>query len=191
VSSSRAILDFWFGDDTSSVQARGRRWFSSDPEFDRLCTERFLADHEAAAAGALNSWENDPRGCVALILLLDQCPCNMFRNTPRAFATDAQARDLTRHAIAARLDRKMPAIWRAFVHMPLQHSESLADQNESVRLTRELVQEHPDCAGFLKFAEAHRETTRRFGRFPHRNSILGRTSSPAEAEFLGDNSSTL
>jgi len=180
------ILEFWFGTDSVAGIETQRRWFSADPEFDRLCIERFLAAHADASEGKLDRWRRDPRSCLALVLLLDQFPRNLFRNTARAFATDVQALAVARDAVAEGRDRELIPLQRAFLYIPFEHSETLADQEESVRLTSELVREHPQCAGFLKYAEAHREVIRRFGRFPHRNPIVGRASTPAEAEYLRD-----
>jgi uncharacterized protein (DUF924 family) len=182
------ILVFWFGADPVTVQSRQQLWFSANPTFDQLCTEHFAADHEAAAAGRFENWKGHPRSCLALVLLLDQFPRNMFRRTARAFATDLQALDTARHVIASGFDRNLPAVQRAFVYFPFEHSEALADQAESVRLTAELAQENPDCSVFLKYAELHCEVIRRFGRFPHRNSVLGRASTAEETEFLRNNS---
>jgi uncharacterized protein (DUF924 family) len=180
------ILEFWFGKGSVVTAEIQRRWFSADQEFDQLCNEGFLADHAAATAGRLEGWRSDPHSCLALVLLLDQFPRNLFRNTARAFATDAQALAVARGAIAKGYDRELVPLRRVFLYMPFEHSETLADQDESVSLTRNLAQQHPECAGFLKYAEAHREVIRRFGRFPHRNALLGRASSSAEEEYLRD-----
>jgi uncharacterized protein (DUF924 family) len=181
-SSVDEILEFWFGtEDDDKTQSR---WFIPDPEFDRLCTERFIRRHEDAAGGLLDDWKTDPRSCLALVLLLDQFPRNMFRDTSRAFATDAKARDIVRHAIGAGFDRVLSAVERMFLYLPMQHSENLNDQFESVRLTRELAAEDPGMADTLKYAEQHLETIQRFGRFPARNAALGRQSTDQELAFL-------
>jgi uncharacterized protein (DUF924 family) len=178
------ILTFWFGADETERRNRNRVWFSPDPEFDQACVTGFLADHELAAAGALNAWMNQPRSCLALILLLDQFPRNMFRGTPRAFATDHEARTAARHAVEHGFDAVLPAVERSFVYLPFQHSEQLDDQLESIRLNRALADDDPNMAGYVRYAEQHMEVIRRFGRFPARNAILGRPSAPAELEFL-------
>jgi len=162
------------------------RWFFPTPEFDRLCTTRFLASYEDAAHGRLEDWKNGPRSCLALVLLLDQFPRNMFRGTARAFATDAKARELTRHAVAAGFDRELSPIMRMFLYLPLEHSENLNDQLESVRLTFALVAENRDYTEILEHAEQHLEIFRRFGRFPGRNHDLGRQSTQEEVNFLKD-----
>ena len=162
------------------------RWFFPTPEFDRLCTTRFLASYEDAAHGRLEDWKNGPRSCLALVLLLDQFPRNMFRGTARAFATDAKACELTRHAVSTGFDRELSPIMRMFLYLPLQHSENLNDQLESVRLTSELVSKDREYTKVLEHAEQHLETFRRFGRFPGRNQALGRQSTPNEVKFLKD-----
>ncbi len=176
------ILEFWFGcgNDTD----RARRWFAPDAAFDRACRNGFLADYERAAAGELDEWQATAAGALALILLLDQFPRNMFRNSARAFVTDSRALAAAKGAIARGFDRALPAEQRAFIYMPFEHSENPADQDESVRLFRALAREHPELADYVSYAEEHREIVRRFGRFPHRNGVLGRASTPEETEFL-------
>ena len=134
----------------------------------------------------LEDWKNEPRSCLALVLLLDQFPRNMFRGTARAFATDTKARELSRHAIASGFDRELSPIMRMFLYLPLEHSENLNDQLESVRLTSALVAGNPDYAEILQYAEQHLEIFRRFGRFPGRNHALGRQSTQEEMNFLKD-----
>ena len=182
-SSVDEILEFWFGAEDDDLNQAESRWFSEDPEFDRLCTERFIHRYEDAALGLLDDWKTDPRSCLALVLLLDQFPRNMFRDTPRAFATDAKARDIVRHAIGAGFDRALSAVERMFLYLPLQHSENLEDQFESVRVTRELAADDPGSDA-LKYAEQHLEIIQRFGRFPARNAALGRQSTDQELAFL-------
>jgi uncharacterized protein (DUF924 family) len=177
------ILEFWFGagDDVGG----GRRvWFVPDPAFDKACTTGFLADHELANAGGLDDWRNEPRSALALILLFDQFPRNIFRVTARAFATDHKALALAKHAVARQFDFALREIERAFVYLPFQHSEELDVQRESVRLHRQLAAQNPAMTGYLEYAERHLEVIRRFGRFPHRNAILGRSSTPDEEKFI-------
>jgi len=182
-SSVDEILEFWFGAEDDDLSQAESRWFIPNPEFDRLCTERFLDVYEDAARGLLDDWRSEPRSCLALVLLLDQFPRNMFRDTPRAFATDAKARDIARHAIGARFDRALSTAERMFLYLPFEHSENLDDQFESVRLTRALALEDPRIDA-LKYAEQHLEIIRRFGRFPARNAALGRQSTDQELAFL-------
>ncbi|HEY2524256.1 MAG TPA: DUF924 family protein [Candidatus Binataceae bacterium] len=176
------ILLFWFGD--GSDPQHERRWFVQDRAFDETCRSGFLSDHERAAAGELDGWRASAEGTLALILLLDQFPRNLFRGAPRSFATDPRALATAREAIGRGLDLALQPIRRSFVYMPFEHSENLADQEESVRLFQKLAAEHPGMAGYVTYAEQHREVIRRFGRFPYRNAVLGRTSTPAEMEYL-------
>ena len=186
-SRAESILLFWFAPEPDSDGGKIRsRWFVPNPEFDRLCKTRFLTSYEDAARGRLGDWRNEPRSCLALILLLDQFPRNMFRDTARAFATDAKARELSRHAIASGFDRDLSQIMRMFLYLPFEHSENLDDQMESVRLRCALTAEHPDQAMILKYAEEHLEIIQRFGRFPGRNHALGRQSTQEEMNFLKD-----
>jgi uncharacterized protein (DUF924 family) len=185
MSRAESVLHFWFASEAGSeVGSFLSRWFIPNPEFDRMCSERFLAIHEDAAQGRLEDWRNEPRSCLALILLLDQFPRNMFRGTARAFATDAKARELSRHAVACGYDRELSPLMRMFLYLPLEHSENLDDQRDSVRLARGLTAEDPIQAEVLKSAEEHLETIRRFGRFPGRNQALGRQSTQEEIDFL-------
>jgi uncharacterized protein (DUF924 family) len=186
-SGAEKVLLFWFADEPGSRQSMLQsRWFFPTPEFDRLCTTRFLASYEDAAHGRLEDWKNEPRTCLALVLLLDQFPRNMFRGTARAFATDAKARELTRHAIASGFDRELSPIMRMFLYLPLEHSENPNDQLESVRLNCALAAENPELVETEKYAEQHFELIQRFGRFPGRNTALGRQSTQEEVNFLKD-----
>ena len=165
------VLDFWFrGDETR------KEWFQKDVAFDAEISRRFLGLHELGAQGSLARWRDSPRDCLALIILLDQFPRNMFRGSAKAFATDSMALAAARHAVEAGYDRSMSEVERTFVYLPFEHSESLADQEESLRL----FAGNPN----YEWARRHWEIIRRFGRFPHRNAILGRESTVAEIEFL-------
>ncbi len=188
------ILTFWFGppSEPGHTQPRGR-WFEKDPAFDAECARRFLSTHEEAAAGGLQSWRDEPRGCLALLLLLDQFPRNLFRGTPRAFATDAQAREVARHALARGLDVSLPPVWRWFFYLPFEHSEDIHDQRLSVSLFEMLALRNPrdpGSTGTLEYARRHHDIIARFGRFPHRNAILGRESTPEEVAFLQEPNSS-
>ncbi len=167
------VLDFW-------RTAGPEKWFAKNDAFDAEFTHRFLAAHEAAATGALDDWAQDAPGALALVLLLDQFPRNAFRDSPRAFATDALALHTARTAIYRGFDQSTEVELRAFFYMPLMHSESLADQDDCVALSRPL----PGTT--LRFAELHRDIVRRFGRFPHRNAVLGRSTTPEEQAFLDE-----
>ena len=182
---AEGVLHFWFATEQGfKTDMFLSRWFVPTPEFDRLCTARFLTTYEDAAQGRLEDWKNQPRSCLALVLLLDQFPRNMFRGTARAFATDQKARELGRHAIACGFERELSPLMRMFLYLPLEHSENLDDQLESVRLNCALAAGNPDLAETLKYAEQHLEIIRRFGRFPGRNHALGRQSTQEEMDFL-------
>jgi uncharacterized protein (DUF924 family) len=172
VAAPKEVIAFW-------REAGADRWFKSDPAFDAEISERFLETHEAAAAGKLNDWRFSADGALALTLLLDQFPRNMFRGTPRAFASDGLALDTAKHAIGAGYDHKVAPELQTFFYMPFMHSEELAEQDRCVDLmAKEGNQEN------IKYAELHRDAIRRFGRFPHRNGILGRISTPEEIAYL-------
>jgi len=169
----QALLEFWY------APAMRKRWFASTPELDAEIRERFEPLWRRARAGELDAWLDHPDGALALVIVLDQLPLNMYRGEPEAYATAAQAVAATRRAIAAGHDRHIPLDRLAFLYLPLMHSEDLADQDLSV--------ERFTAAGLtdnLRWAEHHRDLVRRFGRFPHRNRILGRESRPEELAYL-------
>ncbi|MGH7988210.1 MAG: DUF924 family protein [Candidatus Binataceae bacterium] len=179
------ILDFWFGRDCRREFAtRSRLWFEPRSEFDRQCTWRFLGDCHQAASGLLDEWRGEARSCLALILLLDQLPRNIFRNQPRAFATDSYALAVAKDALRRAIDRRVELPERLFFYLPLEHSENLFDQRQSVELAQTAAVEYPPAADFVKHAREHLATIERFGRFLHRNAILGRASTPEEITFL-------
>ena len=167
------VLDFWF------AAANRRSWFAPTPEFDQAIRTRFGETFARVAAGELKRWENSPEGCVALCLLLDQMPRHIFRGTPRAFATDANAVAVAGRAVDRGFDRRVPPDYRNFLYMPFMHSERLADQLRAVALF-----EAAGLSEALGYAKDHLAIIRRFGRFPHRNAILGRTSTAEEVGFL-------
>ncbi len=180
---AQEVLDFWFGGEGGPGYGEFREaWFRKDPEFDRKVRARFEDLHEAAAAGLLEGWREEARSCLALVIVLDQFPRNMFRGDPRSYATDRMAQEAAEYAVDRALDRELPAFQRMFLYMPFMHSEDLEHQRRSVELFRALegVAE-ADSAGY---AVRHMEIIERFGRFPHRNEILGRQTTPEEAEFL-------
>jgi uncharacterized protein (DUF924 family) len=188
-SQAERILNFWLTPDHGVEDGFQiwSRWFVPDPHFDKLCKTLFLDSYGDAACGRLDGWKKTPRNCLALVLLLDQFPRNMFRGTARAFATDTKAREVSRHAIASGFDRELPQVMRMFLYLPFEHSEYLNDQMESVRLAVALEEEYgksPESTAIRKSAELHHETIRRFGRFPGRNQALGRQSTKEEIEFL-------
>lgn len=167
------VLAFW-------CEAGPSRWFRKDAAFDEQFRLRFLAAHEAAAAGELDHWAADGQGALALLILLDQFPRNAFRGTSRMFDTDAKAREAARQALREGFDMQVDCELRNFFYLPFVHSEALADQDLAVELTRRLGGEP------LRYAVLHREIIERFGRFPHRNAALGRTTTAEEQRFLDD-----
>jgi uncharacterized protein (DUF924 family) len=184
MSESGTLLDFWFGAPGSAERDRPRdMWFKTDPVFDETLRRRFLADCERAAAGACQPWLDEADSALALVLLLDQLPRNLFRCSPRAFASDPLARGAARHAIGRGFDRAMAPVRRWFFYLPFQHSELLADQELSLALT-ETLPDDGDKAEALDYAKRHHIVIARFGRFPHRNRVLGRTSTAEEEAFL-------
>jgi uncharacterized protein (DUF924 family) len=181
---AEALLDLWFGPPGDSAREQKRAiWFEPEEAFDALLRANFRGDHEAAAAGALGAWEDDAVPALALVLLLDQIPRNIFRGTPRAYASDALARGVAGRALDRGFDSGLPAAWRMFFYLPFEHSEDLADQCRSLDLFASLPADG-NPAENRRGARRHHEIIARFGRFPHRNAILGRRSSAAEREFL-------
>jgi uncharacterized protein (DUF924 family) len=184
---AQSVLDTWFGPPGDPDRERDREiWFKSTTEFDASLREALLADLEAGAADELRSWEALPEGALALVLLLDQIPRNIFRGTSRAYATDAAARAVANRALGQGFDRLVPPVWRLFFYMPFHHSEDIADQHRSVALFDTLPR-NPDRRGSLRrYGRPYIEVIERFGRFPHRNKILGRESTPDEIAFLAE-----
>ena len=176
MTTTQTVLRFWF------EEHGGDDWFQGGEVFDDKIRDRFLEVYEGGAAGGLDAWQGTALGCVALCLVLDQFPRNLFRGDPRSFATDAAARAVTNHAIAQGfdLDPALDADHRMFLYLPLEHSEDLADQRQCVDLVRERIGNER----YIDFAVRHLEIIERFGRFPHRNAVLGRTSTDEEIEFL-------
>lgn len=180
------VLDFWFGTDGASRD----EWFRKDPDFDALIRERFGALVEQALAGDLADWEGTADGALARVLLLDQFTRNIFRGTPRAFDGDAQALALARSMVARSADQALPPLRRVFAYLPFEHAEDHAAQRESLRLFGALAAAHPTLASYDDYARRHAVVIERFGRFPHRNAILGRASTPEEVAFLSESGSS-
>jgi uncharacterized protein (DUF924 family) len=181
---AQALLDFWFGAPGNPERYHHKQlWFRSTPEFDEAVCANFAADHDAAVAGRYADWEAEPLSCLTLVMLLDQVPRNIFRSTPRAFASDPLALATTNRALARGFEQAVPAAWRLFFYLPLEHSEVLADQQRGLELLLAL----PPVEGRRSdghMTRLHFEIIERFGRFPHRNVILGRESTPEELAFL-------
>ena len=176
------LLTIWFGRPGEADWGQPRDcWFNPDAEFDRLLAERFSDATDQAARGNLDHLAVSPQGTLALLLLLDQLPRNLYRDDPRAFASDAKALALATDAVAAGADRLVEPIQRWFFYLPFEHSENIGDQDRSVALFASLG---PDHRQGLIYAERHRAIIRRFGRFPHRNKILGRAGTAEETAFL-------
>lgn len=168
-----AVVDFW-------REAGPSMWFAKDPAFDRRFRERFATDYEAAARGALQHWLATPNGALGLLILLDQYPRNSFRGTPRMYATDSLARKVADEAIRRGHDRNVEQAMQLFVYLPFGHSEDLGDQERCVALNERLGEPS------LTHAKGHHDIIKRFGRFPHRNAILGRAPRPEETQFLAE-----
>jgi uncharacterized protein (DUF924 family) len=184
MSQANQILDFWFGKPDEADYGKPRKvWFTKNPEFDQEVRSRFLINYQQAAAGHLDDWKASPLGCLALIILLDQFPRNMFRGQPQAFATDPQSLAYAHHTVTQGFDKELLPIQRCFVYLPFEHSENLAHQRQAIELFSTL-KDYPECASGVDYAHRHFKVIERFGRFPHRNEILGRETTLEEAEFL-------
>lgn len=189
---AKDVLEFWFPADSSRANAL---WWGKNPELDAEIRERFGATLSAAKAGELDPWANTAAGRLALIIVLDQLSRNILRGDPETFAADPQARALTVAGLELGHDRELRAIERLFFYLPLEHSEVLADQQRCVELMRTLAADvaaepgvddarRAQFESFIDYALRHQQIIARFGRFPHRNAVLGRTSTPEEIEFL-------
>jgi len=179
------VLDFWFGAAGSPERGRFRgEWFRKDAAFDATIRERFLPLVEAALAGGLDTWRQSPTGALALLILLDQFPRNLFRGEARAFAGDARARAVADEMVSLGWDRVLSGVERIFVYLPFEHAETLTDQKRALTLFGLLADEQSGFDDTLDYARRHHEVIARFGRFPHRNAALGRESTAAETAWL-------
>ncbi len=174
IDSAAGVLAYWFG------AGMAERWYKRDPAFDREIRDRLLPLYRRAAAGQLDGWQDSAQGALALVILLDQVPRNLYRDDPRAFAKDAKALAITHRALERELDRELSQVERLFLYLPLEHCESLEEQQLCCELVSAL-DEDPEWHGY---AIQHRDIIARFGRFPHRNAVLGRQTTPEEADFL-------
>ena len=170
---SQEIIDFWFSEEVS------QRWFKSTPEFDRELAERFEETWEQAKNGDLDHWMQTAEGCLALVIVLDQFPLNMFRGEAKSFSTEARSLEVAAHALQQGFDDSLTARQKSFLYMPFMHSENLADQDRCLELF-----DQPGLESSLRFAHHHRGIIEKFGRFPHRNEPLGRENTEAEVEYL-------
>lgn len=169
----QTIIHFWYTPPLSE------HWFNSTSAIDALIRNNYETLWQQAAAGQWDTWRDSPEGCLALCIILDQFPLNMFRGQAKSFSTEQDAVKITKHALAQGFDQQLTSEQRIFLYMPLMHSEHLADQALSVACF-----DKAGLEGNLRFAKHHQAIVERFGRFPHRNAILGRTSTPAEIEYL-------
>ncbi|NML14073.1 DUF924 family protein [Azohydromonas caseinilytica] len=178
---AQAVLDFWFG--PAPLAARPQ-WFTKSTAFDTEIRERFGALIEAALRGGLDAWQAAPETALARVLVLDQFTRNAFRDTPRAFAGDAQALAGARDMVRRGFDQALAPLQRVFAYLPFEHAEDLRSQEEALRLYAALSAAEPSLADNEEWAKKHHVIIQRFGRFPHRNALLGRASTPEEVEFL-------
>jgi uncharacterized protein (DUF924 family) len=184
-SDATEILDFWFGAPGSVEHGSARKaWFAKDDAFDAEIRERFAVPIERALRGELEDWGDAAPSALAQVLLLDQFTRNAFRGTPRAFAGDRRALAAASRMVGLRHDEELATFMRGFVYLPFEHAEGLAMQDEAIRLLTRLVAADPSQQSMLVYAVRHRAIIERFGRFPHRNDILGRQSTAEEIAFL-------
>lgn len=169
------ILTFWF------AETKPAQWFQKNPDFDETIRARFESDYHLAVKGIYDGWQNEAKGSLALIVLLDQFPRNMFRGTPRMFAADDKALDAARYAVEKKQDALLAPVERSFIYLPLEHSENLQDQKKCVKLFKAIQNEYP--VGY-DYAVRHLQIIEQFGRFPHRNAILGRPDTDEEKIYL-------
>lgn len=196
-STAEQVLAFWFADSAEGpalALERGRFWFAPSRETDEACAG-FAAVVEQAAAGALQTWEAEARSALALVLLLDQLPRNLYRDTPRAFESDRSALEVTERLLSSEAEAGLPIVHRTFARMPFMHSEELAVQERGIAHFEALVAQAPEAwkpfvANSLDYSRGHRDVIARFGRFPHRNAILGRPPTPAEEAYLAGGGDT-
>ena len=193
-----SVREYWFGstlDDAAIAAERASFWWSKNPEVDDAIRRRFENYVIKAASEDLTDWTSNPQGRLALILLTDQFPRNIFRDSPKAFAFDSHALALCRDGLDTGCDLELRPIERVFFYLPLEHSELLTNQEQSVSLFEKLVHaiganQKPPFEEYLDFAVRHRDIIKRFGRFPHRNKVLGRVSTPEELSFLEQSGSS-
>lgn len=181
---AQEVLDFWFGPEQDpAFGTQKKAWFIKSQDFDQTIRDRFLVEYEAALSGQLASWQNHPKSCLALIIVLDQFSRNLFRNTPQAFQADEQARHVAQHALSQGFEKELCPVECWFLFLPFEHSERLADQEISLALWATL-QEDAASQSAIDYAKQHAEVIQKFGRFPHRNHILNRKNTSEETEFL-------
>jgi len=186
------ILDIWFGSTDDEIESRGPTWWKKDPSFDQQLADRFGGQLHRAAAGSFSQWESSPHGSLALVVMLDQFPRNTFRGDARSFAFDAAARGVCHRALGAGYDRMLKLPERVFMYMPLMHSEHVSDQRDSLvyfeaaSIAARGTRWEPMLTANFDFAQRHSKVIHRFGRYPHRNDVLGRHSTPEEAAHVAE-----
>jgi uncharacterized protein (DUF924 family) len=193
-----AVLEAWFGEDLdepASMAVCIPRWFEADPAFDEFIGGQFGDLPDKALSGDLDTWRSDSRSTLALLIVLDQFPRNLFRRSHRAFAYDGAALEVALGALDAGFDRTLHTLEAMFLYLPLEHAEDRALQDRCVSLFRDLAERAPapfvePCDSFLAYAIRHREVVEKFGRFPHRNAVLGRASTPEEIAYLASGGET-
>lgn len=169
------ILEFWFS------EIKPAQWFEKNSDFDESIRARFEQDYKLAIQGIYDGWQNQPEGALALIILLDQFPRNMYRDTPQAFAGDAKALEVSKQAVAKEFDQTLSVQEKTFMYLPFEHSENIDDQKKSLELFETIKQDDPVV---YDYAKRHYDVIKKFGRFPHRNSILERSNTKLEEEYL-------
>jgi uncharacterized protein (DUF924 family) len=192
IATPESVLGFWFGDDLDSpdvVAARCRLWFERDSPFDELIRARFDGLPSRALRGLLDSWQQEARSCLALVLVLDQFPRNLYRGTAQSFAYDPLAYRVSVAALERGFDPELAPLEATFLYLPLEHAEDGESQERCVSLFRNLLDRspaelRPQFESFLSYAIRHQEVINRFGRFPHRNAVLGRPSTSEELSYL-------
>ncbi|TCV82876.1 uncharacterized protein (DUF924 family) [Sulfurirhabdus autotrophica] len=181
---AKEVLTFWFGtSDFTDRLARRKDWFIKNPEFDKAIRSKFLDIYKTAAQGAFSDWRQTPLDCLALIILLDQFPRNLFRGDAKSFSTDNAALTAAQHGVTQGFDLLLPHVARTFMYLPFEHSEQLEDQQRSIELFNQM-QNDPEMTETIRYAQRHFDIIARFGRFPHRNKLLGRLSTDKEEAFL-------
>ena len=185
------VLRFWFGDERETAYPRFRdEWFQKRGEFDTAIREHFMTIHQRGSWGELEHWRTTLLGALAYVILFDQFSRNMFRDSAAAFAFDTMALAAAHSAVASGFDAHLAPAMRMFFYLPFEHSENLVDQERSVILFQRLAEEEPGLTDVLEYAKRHHDVIMRFGRFPHRNRLLGRLSTPEEAAFLRQSGSS-
>ena len=169
------VLDFWFS------EIKPSQWFQKNDDFDAEIRARFESDYKLATKGILNAWRDDPKGALALVIMLDQFPRNMYRGTPQSFATDAKALEVSKYAVSKQFDQLLNVQEKTFLYLPFEHSESMEDQERSVQLFSAIKDDDPVV---YNYAVKHYDVIKKFGRFPHRNAVLGRENTRGENAYL-------